>query len=75
MQALTTLIKCFPGHMAKWMAQILPSIWNTLTESAAIYVRTVVHDTEDADDPVDSDGRLLWQLVVMTSNYYLSLCD
>ena len=38
-------------------------MWNTLTQSADRYVRTVVNYTDDADDPVDSDGELILQLI------------
>ncbi|XP_022099879.1 importin-9-like [Acanthaster planci] len=58
-KALTTLIKFFPSYMNKWMGQILPSIWTTLTECASIYVATCVNDSEEIDNPVDSDGEVL----------------
>jgi len=57
LQALTTLVKNFPKQMAPHLMEILPHMWNTLTQSADRYVRTVVNYTEDADDPVDSDGE------------------
>ena len=53
--------------MAPHLMQILPHMWNTLTQSADRYVRTVVNYTDDADDPVDSDGELILQL--MKNNY------
>ena len=56
-QALTTLVKEFPKQMAPHLMDILPHMWNTLTQSADRYVRTVVNYTDDADDPVDSDGK------------------
>ena len=43
--------------MAPHLMDILPHMWNTLTQSADRYVRTVVNYTDDADDPVDSDGK------------------
>ena len=43
--------------MVPHLMEILPHMWNTLTQSADRYVRTVVNYTEDADDPVDSDGK------------------
>ena len=43
--------------MAPHLMEILPHMWNTLTQSADRYVRTVVNYTDDADDPVDSDGK------------------
>ncbi|RUS86218.1 hypothetical protein EGW08_006013, partial [Elysia chlorotica] len=58
-KALTTLIKGFPKTMAQWLPEILPSIWNIFTQSAEIYVKTVVNNLEEADDPVDSDGDVL----------------
>ncbi|XP_042197978.1 importin-9 isoform X3 [Callorhinchus milii] len=59
LKAVTALVKNFPKHMVSSMQQILPIVWNTLTESATIYVRTEVNYTEEVDDPVDSDGEVL----------------
>lgn len=36
-QAVTALVKNFPKHMVSSMQQILPIVWNTLTDSAALY--------------------------------------
>ncbi|KAH9510177.1 Importin 9 [Bulinus truncatus] len=58
-KALTTLTKGFPKTMSQWLPEILPSIWNIFTQSAEIFVRTVVNNLEEADDPVDSDGDIL----------------
>ena len=58
-QALTTLVKNFPKQMAPHLTEILPHMWKTLTQSADHYVRTVVNYTDDADDPIDSDGKYL----------------
>ena len=43
--------------MAPQLMGILPHMWNTLTQNADHYVRTVVNYTDDADDLVDSDGK------------------
>ncbi|KAM9408998.1 importin-9 isoform 2-T2 [Pholidichthys leucotaenia] len=59
LKAVTALVKNFPKPMLCSMQQILPIVWNTLTESAAFYVRTEVNYTEEVDDPVDSDGEVL----------------
>ncbi|XP_067100238.1 importin-9 [Osmerus mordax] len=59
LKAVTALVKNFPRPMVSSMQQILPIVWNTLTESAAFYVRTEVNYTEEVDDPVDSDGEVL----------------
>nr|XP_048682578.1 importin-9 isoform X4 [Caretta caretta] len=58
-KAVTALVKNYPKHMVSSMQQILPIVWNTLTESAAFYVRTEVNYTEEVEDPVDSDGEVL----------------
>ncbi|KAK7490568.1 hypothetical protein BaRGS_00018171 [Batillaria attramentaria] len=57
-KALTILLKGFPKAMAGYLPQILPCIWNIFTQNCS-YVRTVVNNVEDADDPVDSDGEVL----------------
>ncbi|XP_068598144.1 importin-9 [Brachionichthys hirsutus] len=59
LKGVTALVKNFPKPMVSSMQQILPIVWNTLTESAAFYVRTEVNYTEEVDDPVDSDGEVL----------------
>ncbi|XP_034021991.1 importin-9 [Thalassophryne amazonica] len=59
LKAVTALVKNFPKPMVSCMQQILPIVWNTLTESASFYVRTEVNYTEEVDDPVDSDGEVL----------------
>ncbi|XP_053312848.1 importin-9 [Spea bombifrons] len=59
LKAITALVKNFPKQMVSSMQQILPIVWNTLTESASFYVRTEVNGTEDLEDPVDSDGEVL----------------
>ena len=43
--------------MSQWLPQILPSVWQTLTQSAQIYVKTVVNNVEEVDQAVDSDGN------------------
>ncbi|KAG5275289.1 hypothetical protein AALO_G00145750 [Alosa alosa] len=71
LKAVTALVKNFPRPMVSSMQQILPIVWNTLTESASLYpahqlrsvwlylCRTEVNYTEEVDDPVDSDGEVL----------------
>lgn len=36
-QAVTALVRNFPKPMVSSMQQILPIVWNALTESAALY--------------------------------------
>ncbi|KAM9362411.1 importin-9 [Symphorus nematophorus] len=65
LKAVTALVKNFPKPMVASMQQILPIVWNTLTEIELFlnqmftYVRTEVNYTEEVDDPVDSDGEVL----------------
>uniref|UniRef100_A0A671XL78 Importin 9 n=1 Tax=Sparus aurata TaxID=8175 RepID=A0A671XL78_SPAAU len=63
LKAVTALVKNFPKPMVSSMQQILPIVWNTLTEiflnQMFTYVRTEVNYTEEVDDPVDSDGEVL----------------
>uniref|UniRef100_A0A8C4EV53 Importin 9 n=1 Tax=Dicentrarchus labrax TaxID=13489 RepID=A0A8C4EV53_DICLA len=64
LKAVTALVKNFPKPMVSSMQQILPIVWNTLTESAALYPLTTVYwlifnYTEEVDDPIDSDGEVL----------------
>jgi len=59
LKALTVLVKSFPKTMSQWIGQILPPVWQVLTHSSDVYVRTVVNNTDEADDPVDSDGEVL----------------
>jgi hypothetical protein len=55
--AVTLLVKRVPKQMSPWLPQILPSVWQTLTQSADIYLKTVVNGTEEVDEAVDSDGE------------------
>ncbi|CAN0065045.1 unnamed protein product [Lampetra planeri] len=64
LKAVTALVKSFPKQMSPSMQQILPIVWNTLTQSATIYPswrqhRLRVNFMEEASDPVDSDGEVL----------------
>uniref|UniRef100_A0A3Q3JF31 Importin N-terminal domain-containing protein n=1 Tax=Monopterus albus TaxID=43700 RepID=A0A3Q3JF31_MONAL len=48
LKAVTALVKNFPKPMVSSMQQILPIVWNTLTESAALYpCQTEVNYTEE----------------------------
>jgi hypothetical protein len=44
--------------MAPSLPRILPPVWQTLSQSADIYLKTVVNGTEEVDQVVDSDGEL-----------------
>ena len=57
-KALSTLITHFPKEMAVYLSDVLPHVWNTLTQGADRYHKTVINYIEEADDPVDSDGKI-----------------
>ncbi|XP_064607438.1 importin-9-like [Liolophura sinensis] len=59
LKAVTTVTKSFPKKMAEWLPQLLTPVWSIFTQSVDVYVRTVINGTEEADDPVDSDGEVL----------------
>ncbi|XP_052781923.1 importin-9-like [Mya arenaria] len=59
MKALTSLVKSFPKMMSQWIGQILQPVWSIFTHSSDFYVKTVVNNVEEAEDPVDSDGGTL----------------
>ncbi|RLV95299.1 hypothetical protein DV515_00012906 [Chloebia gouldiae] len=44
LKAVTALVKNYPKHMISSMQQILPIVWNTLTESAALYPWWKIHE-------------------------------
>ncbi|GFG36391.1 hypothetical protein Cfor_01763 [Coptotermes formosanus] len=58
-KALALLVKQVPKQITPWLPQILPPVWQTLTHSADIYLKTVVNGTEAVDEIVDSDGEVL----------------
>lgn len=77
LQAITVLVKNLPRTMSPWLPQILPPVWNLFTHSVEFYVRTVVNNTEDADNPVDSDGEILGfeNLVYSVFEFVLGLLE
>ena len=57
-KSINILILKLPCYMASYVPQMLPSIWNTLTQSAKIYQEEVVNgDGEINDQEIDSDGK------------------
>ena len=54
--AIRMLVKQMPKHTAQWLGEILAPVWNTLTSSAELYVRSHINDLEQHNDPSDSDG-------------------
>jgi len=61
---LTGLLKIVPEQLScfcvlcSYHLEILPTVWNTLTPSAHVYVATIVNnETEDVEQEVESDGN------------------
>lgn len=77
LNALKNLIKSFPKQMATWLPHILTPVWNSLTQSANLYVKSIVNDIEEADNAVDSDGEVLGfeNLVFSIFDFVYSLVD
>ena len=70
------LVKHVPKQLSQWLLQILPTVWNTLTHSAHIYVACVVNETEEAEEQVDLDGNsriiFIFQLLDLNINFTFS---
>lgn len=57
-KAINCLVTKLPKYVSNFLPQILPPVWETLTESAKIYQeRTVNGDGETNEKEVDSDGK------------------
>ncbi|XP_043224474.1 importin-9-like isoform X2 [Amphibalanus amphitrite] len=59
LKTIRMLVKNMPKHTVQWMGEILTPVWNTLTSSAELYVRSHINDLEQQNDPTDSDGQVL----------------
>lgn len=56
-KAINCLVTKLPKYVSDLLPQMLPSIWETLCQSAKIYQETTVNTDEDINDKeVDSDG-------------------
>ncbi|XP_067212892.1 importin-9 isoform X3 [Linepithema humile] len=59
-KAINCLVTKLPKYVSDLLPQILPSIWETLCQSAKIYQETTVNTDEDVNDKeVDSDGEVI----------------
>lgn len=59
-KAINGLVTKLPKYVSDFLPQMLPSIWETLSQSAKTYQETTVNGDEDINDKeVDSDGMLL----------------
>lgn len=57
-KAINCLVAKLPKHVANFLPQILPPIWETLTQSAKIYQEETVNGSDNVDEKdVDSDGK------------------
>ncbi|KAK0168636.1 hypothetical protein PV327_002414 [Microctonus hyperodae] len=59
-KAINCLVAKLPKHVANFLPQILPPIWETLTQSAKIYQEETVNGSDNVDEKdVDSDGEII----------------
>lgn len=57
-KAINCLVTKLPKYVSNFLPQMLPPVWETLTQSAKIYQEgTVNGDREENDKEVDSDGQ------------------
>lgn len=55
-----------PKFLQQFTAQILPPVWQLLTQTADIYVKVVVNQTEPNPFPDNDDGKfLLFSMVIL----------
>ena len=58
-KALFSVMGVFPKLIKQEIRTILPPIWQVLTSSADVYVRTVVNNDDVLENAVDSEGEAL----------------
>eukprot|EP00117_Sycon_ciliatum_P025680 scpid22203/ scgid1813/ Importin-9; Importin-9a; Importin-9b; Ran-binding protein 9 len=56
-KALGAVVQVFPKMVRQLFQEIMPPLWQVLTNCAAHYVQTVVNGDSEQDDAVDSDGE------------------
>lgn len=67
-KAINGLVTKLPKYVSDFLPQMLPSVWETLSQSAKTYQETTVDGDEDINDKeVDSDGTLL----LLCDNYHI----
>ena len=57
LKCLSEIARDSPRSLQGFLQDILAPVWSTLTETAAVYVKTQVNNTEDLDTDIDSDGE------------------
>lgn len=58
-KAINCLVTKLPKYVSNFLPQMLPPVWETLTESAKIYQEETVNGTTETNNKeVDSDGML-----------------
>ncbi|XP_053974223.1 importin-9 [Hylaeus anthracinus] len=59
-KAINCLVTKLPKYVSNFLPQMLPPVWETLTQSAKMYQEgTVNGDREENDKEVDSDGEII----------------
>ncbi|XP_043281951.1 importin-9 isoform X2 [Venturia canescens] len=77
-KAINCLISHLPKYVANFLPQILPPIWDTMTQSAKVYQDETVNGNDDINEKeVDSDGEIINfnNLIIATFEFIHSLID
>lgn len=73
-KALNCLISRLPKYVSNFLPQMLPPIWETLTQSAKIYQEEVVNgDGNINETAVDSDGELTMKLFSLFLLFFIKI--
>ncbi|XP_043252941.1 importin-9 isoform X1 [Colletes gigas] len=77
-KAINCLVTKLPKYVSSFLPQMLPPIWETLTQSAKIYQEGIVNsDREENDKEVDSDGEIInfSNLIIAIFEFVHSIVD
>ncbi|XP_076177176.1 importin 9 [Ptiloglossa arizonensis] len=77
-KAINCLVTKLPKYVSNFLPQMLPPVWETLTQSAKIYQEgTVNGDREENDKEVDSDGEIInfSNLIIAIFEFVHSIVD
>ncbi|XP_015606737.1 importin-9 isoform X2 [Cephus cinctus] len=77
-KAINCLMKRLPKYVSHFLPQLLPPIWETLTQSAKIYQEETVNGDGEVDErAVDSDGQIINfnNLIMATFDFVHTLVD
>ncbi|XP_014471469.1 PREDICTED: importin-9 [Dinoponera quadriceps] len=77
-KAINGLVTKLPKYVSDYLPQMLPSVWEMLSQSAKTYQETTVNGDEDINDKeVDSDGEVINfnNLIIAIFEFVQSIAD